>query len=114
MNHAVDQTHLEQGRQEGQRRFGALVLVRPVGMQAVAATAAGRIVERQAQVLPTQEPLESGRRLAVPALVVGHRICLEASRNGGGGFERLLVEARLLATLLVPAVGTDRHEMPTL
>ena len=50
---------------EGEARFGALVLVEVILQQRVAAAAGGGIVERLAEIVAAEEPLEAApRRLA--------------------------------------------------
>ena len=58
---AFQQVHLGQGEEEGERRFGPLVLVDAVLLEAVAAAAGAWVVELQAQVVAAEEPLEGER-----------------------------------------------------
>ncbi len=78
--------------QEGQRGFGALILAQPVHVQAVATAAGGRIVERQAQIVPAEEPLERAARFRDPEHVARGLIRFDAGGNRGLGFDGLLVE----------------------
>jgi len=51
------------------------------------------IVERDLQVVISQEPIEGGPRLFPPA-AFPCAIGLQASRHDGASFDRLLIEAR--------------------
>ena len=63
---ALDGPHLVQGEQERERRFGALVLIRPIDVQPVA-TAAGRwVVEPVLQMVLPEEPVERPPRVCWP------------------------------------------------
>ena len=58
--------HLGEGEVEGEGRFGALVLVDAILVKPVAAAAGGRIVEREAEVVAAEEPLEGAPRFLEP------------------------------------------------
>ena len=64
-------------------------------MQAVSTSAGRVIVERDLQVVISQEPIEGGPRLFPPAAFSRSAISLQASRYDGTSFDRLLIEARL-------------------
>src|SRR5205085_1603298 len=77
---------------EGDRRFGAFVVVQRLGTEPVAAAAGCEVVERSLQAVAAEEPLE---RLDRPASVFG------SARQGEGGElgfdERCGVERLLVA-----------------
>ena len=89
----------------------ALILVRAVVVQAVAAAARGGIVKGNAKVVAAEEPLESATRLAPPEAVVGRAECFEAGGDHGLGFDRLLVKDRAGAVPFMEAIAADRAEM---
>ena len=86
--------HLVQGEQERERRFGALVLIGPIDVQPVAATAGRRVEEPVLQVVLTEEPVERPPRLGQPPPVVADAVRVEARRHHRAGLDRLLVEHR--------------------
>src|SRR5690606_19637813 len=65
------QAHFLEGEEEGQRGFRTLVSVDPIDVQRVETTARGRIVERLAEVIASEEPLERAARLRHPEFVTG-------------------------------------------
>src|ERR1700757_2904209 len=75
--HVLRQAHLRQRQQEGQRGFRPLVSVDPIDMQAIAAGPAFGRIELQAEVVPSDEPVESALRLLVPPDVRGHAISFQ-------------------------------------
>jgi hypothetical protein len=89
-----EQLHFAHRDEVGQRGFGALILVHAVGVQSIAATARLRIIERKAEIVAAQEPLEGDAGLFVPEGIVGGAIGLEARRDGAVGLDRLLVKLR--------------------
>ena len=83
---------LLRGRQQRQRRFGALVQVAAAGLQAVVAAAGGRVEHRRAAVVVTGEP-GPGRADAVAPPLVGGEVERARARVGQrGDLDRLLVE----------------------
>ena len=107
----LEQFHFAQRHQVGERRFSALIQVDAVGMQTIATTAGGGIVERKAQIVATEEPLEREPGLLVPFGVVGRAISFEAGGNGGVGLNRLLVELGRLPATGKKSIGADRAKM---
>ena len=97
--------------QEGQRGLRALIFVGSVGMQAVAATAGGRIIESNLKIVVSQEPIEGRPCLFAPAALSRNAISLQACGDGRAGFHRLLVKAGLFCILGIEAVRSDRHKM---
>ncbi len=89
-----------------------LILIGAVGMQTVAAPAGGRIVQRQAQIVAPEEPLEGASGFFAPAGVVCAAVGFEAGGDRGLRFNRLLIEAGAFAAALIKAVGADRDKMP--
>ena len=93
--------HFGEGKVEGQGRFGALVFVDAVVVQAVAAAAGAGIVERQAEIVAAQKPLEGALRLARPRSILRGAKGLEAGGDHGLRLHRLLVEVRARAVPLI-------------
>ena len=58
-----------EGKVERERGFRALILVEMILQQRIAATASGRIVERLTEIVPTEKPLETTARCAVPIVI---------------------------------------------
>ncbi len=58
-----------------------------------------------------QKPLEGKAGLLHPEFVLGREISLKAGGHRSAGLDRLLVELRTHAALLVKAVGTDGAEV---
>jgi hypothetical protein len=103
--------HFQERHQEGERGFGALILIGAIGMQAIAASAGGGIVERDLQIVVAEEPIECAPRFLAPAILSRDAIGLQAGGDGGAGFDGLLIEAGLLGTLRIEAVRSDRDEV---
>src|SRR5260370_12595741 len=80
-------------------------------MQSVASSAGGGVVERNLQVVVAEEPVESCPRIFTPTALSRCAISLQARRNGGAGFDGLLVEAPFLRLLGVEALGADSNEV---
>ena len=59
---------------EGKRRFGALVAIGAIRMESITATAGGRIVKGQVQIIASQKPIEGSARLLEPARGAGHAV----------------------------------------
>src|SRR6476620_5678608 len=91
--------------------FRSLVLVGPVGMQAVTTTTSGRIVNGQIQIIAPAEPVESATGFDAPAFVLGDSVGFEAGGHRGLGLDRLLIETRTLTVLLIKTVRADGHKM---
>ncbi len=66
-------------------------------MKSIFASAGGRIVKRNPQIVLAQEPAEDTMGFLGPAFLLREPVCLKASRDGGAGFDGLLIEASLLA-----------------
>ena len=88
----LQRLHFREREQERQRGFAALILTQPVHMQPVAAAASGRVVEREAQIVPAQEPLERAPRLRHPERIARRLIRLDAGGNRDLRLDGLLVE----------------------
>ena len=65
-------------------------------MKSVSASARGCIVERHLQIVLAEKPAEDAMGFLAPVLVVRQPVCLKTGRDCGAGFDRLLIEARLL------------------
>src|SRR5437763_10111007 len=68
---ALGQSQLRQRQQESQGGFRALVLTHAVHVQRISATAGVRGIQLQAQIVPTEEPIECALRLLVPPGLTG-------------------------------------------
>src|SRR5262245_33782823 len=101
------QVHLGEGEEEGEGRFGALVAVDPVLLEAVAAPPGGRVVEALSQVIAAEEPLEGGAGLAHPTGVLGDPVRLQTGTDRRRRLQRLLVEPGPLVPLAVKPVAAD-------
>ncbi len=91
--------------------LGAFVLTHAVGVQPVAAAAGQGVIEREAQVIASEEPLERARRLLAPVVVACDPVRRQARRNRHRGFDRLLIEARARSASRIEPVRSDRHEV---
>src|SRR5260370_23033816 len=80
-------------------------------MQSVASSAGGGVVERNLQIVVAEEPVEGCPRIFSPTALSRGAISLQARRNGGAGFDWLLVEAPFLPFLGVAAVRADLDEV---
>src|SRR5260370_22908585 len=80
-------------------------------MQTVSTSARRAIVERDLQVVISQEPIEGGPRLFPPTAFSRSAISLQASRHHGTSFDRLLIEARLFRFPRIEAMLPDRPKM---
>ena len=74
-------------------RFRSLILVYPIRMQGVAASARGRIIEWLPKIVASQKPLKAAARSPVPGPVSSQRVGFQTGGNHGVGFQRLLIEA---------------------
>ena len=102
--------HFRERQQERQRGFGALILAQPIHMQAVAAAAGARIVEREAQIIPTEEPLERAPRFRDPERVARCLIRFDAGGNRDLGFDGLLIKDRAFLAAWKESVRADGPE----
>ena len=66
---ALEALHVGKPEEIGDDRLPAAVLVDPVGMQAVAASAGLGVHQRQAQVIAAQEPGKGAGRTGLPGCV---------------------------------------------
>src|ERR1700675_315746 len=72
----LESAHFQKCHKERQRRFRALVLIRAVRMQAVAATAGRRVIQRNLEIVVAQKPVESRPGFVAPAMVSSHAVSL--------------------------------------
>src|ERR1039457_5535287 len=105
----LQRLHFRQREQEGQRGLGALILAQTVHVQAVPTAAGGRIVERQAQIVSTEEPLERAPRLRDPEHVARRMIRFDAGGNRYLGFDGLLVELRAFLAARIKSRSEERR-----
>ena len=80
-------------------------------MQAVSTTACCRIVDRQVQVVATEEPVKGAPRFLVPPLITGKAMRREAGRDHGLRLHRLLVKAGTLTAASIKSIGADRYKI---
>src|SRR5271169_1910215 len=104
-------THFEKRHQEGQGRFGSLIFISPVGMQAISTSTRGRVVQSNLQVVVAEEPVERRPCRLAPAALPCGTIRLQIGRDGGAGFDRLLIKASLFGFRGVETVRADGNEM---
>jgi hypothetical protein len=71
---AFEQVHLGERDEERERRFGPLVPVEPVLLEAVAAPTGAGVVQILAQIVAAEEPLEGGAGLP-PSRPLAIRAC---------------------------------------
>src|ERR1700691_3691732 len=81
-------------------------------MKSVAATSGNGIIEIDLQIVVAQEPVEGRPGFFAPAVVARCAVGLQTCRNCTRSLDRLLIEARLFATLTIESLRPDRHEMP--
>ena len=97
-------THFQEGEQEAQAGFRALIFVDSIRMQSVTATARHGVVEHAFQLILTDEPVEGPPGPLGPDRVASTVLGLEARRNHPTGLDGLLVEYRLQASPNVESV----------
>ena len=79
-------------------------------MQAIAASAGGKIVKPLVEIIRTEEPVEGALRF-VPPMIVARRVeRLDARADRRGGLDRLLVVFRRFSAAVPEAVRADRTE----
>ncbi len=98
------QLHFQPALQEGEGGLGALIGVRPIGVQAVAAAAGDGIIDRLMEVVAAVEPFKGAPGLLAPAAVAGGLMGGQAGRDHGLRLHRLLIKARALAAARIEAV----------
>ena len=76
---------------EGERRFGALVVVQIVAAESVAAAAGCEVVERPVQAVAAEEPLECPDRAGAVLSAARDREGAQLGLDERGRVERLLV-----------------------
>src|ERR1700722_16677775 len=76
-------------------------------MQSIAAAAGLRHVELQAQIVPSNEPVEGMLRLLIPVEICSCPMGFEAGSNRGLGLNWLLVEVGAGAATLIKPVAAD-------
>lgn len=103
--------HFEKRHQERQGGFRSLILIGPLRMQSVPATAGHRIVKWKLQIIVAEEPVESRPRLHAPPFLIGDAVGLQTSRYRSRGFDWLLIEARFLFTLPVETLRSNRNKV---
>src|SRR6478672_8274196 len=105
---------LQERKQERQGRFGALILVDPVRLEAIVARPSRGVDERDAEVIASEEPIEDSLRLYVPVYVFRLSEGSEAGSDCRVGFNGLLIKARTLFATPVKTMATDGYEVPVL
>ena len=79
-------------------------------MQSIFASAGCGIVKRYLQIVLAQEPTEDTMGFLGPTFILSEPVCLKTSRDGGTGFDGLLIEARFLRALGEASAGADGHK----
>ena len=80
-------------------------------MQTITAAACRRVIDRQVQVVPPQEPLEGTASFFMPSFFPGDPVSFQAGRDHRLGLYRLLIKAGAFAALRIKTVRTDGNEM---
>src|SRR5207249_10785010 len=104
---SLGKADFQEGMQKSEGRFGPLVLIAAVGVQAISAASGGGIVDRQAEIIAAQEPVESPMEMGIPEAGAGHMLGRQAGGDHGLGFNRLLVEARPGAAAREKSIAAD-------
>ncbi len=83
------------------------------GCKTIATSTCGRIVDREIQVVATEEPFKGALGFLAPTSVTGDAIGLKTGRHHCLTFHGLLIEAGAFTALFVEAIGSDRDKMAT-
>ena len=102
--------HIEERHEEGDGGFRSLIFVHAIRMKAISAASGDCVVERDLQVVLSEKPAKGRPRFVEPELLAGDLVRLETGSDGRAGLDRLLIEARLLASLGIKTSGADGHE----
>jgi hypothetical protein len=106
-----EEFHFAQRHEVGESRFGPLVKIDAIHVEAVTTTAGGGIIKGEAEIVAAKEPLEGEAGFFVPGGVVGGAIGLEAGGDSGVRLDGLLVEFGGLAALVIKSFRSDGAEM---
>src|SRR6185437_3742602 len=109
---SLRRAQLQERKQECQGRFGALILVDPIRLEAVVACPSRGIDERDAEIIASEEPIEDSLGPYMPVYVFRLSEGSEAGSDCRVGFNGLLIKARTLFATPVKAVATDGYEVP--
>src|SRR5215207_8588595 len=107
---ARELTDFREAEKIGYHRFAAPVLVRPVGMQPVAAAPRFQVDQGQSEIVAAEEPGECTRRVGSPCEIAIGTPCRKAGRDRRRGLQGLLIERPWRLALLAESVRTDRPE----
>jgi hypothetical protein len=99
--------------EKGKCRLGTLVFIRSIRVQTVPATAGGRVVYRQVQVVATEKPFKGAARFPVPAFVPRDAMSFEAGGNHRLCLNGLLIEAGTLTATVIKTIGADGNKVPS-
>jgi hypothetical protein len=59
------------------------------------------------QVIAPEKPLKGAVGFEIPVVLPGDMVCLQAGRNHGLGFDRLLIKASALTVLWLSNIKSD-------
>jgi hypothetical protein len=96
--------HFGEGKQEGECRLRALILVRPVDMQAIPAATTLSIIEGETEIVAALKPFECLAGMREPIAIARGFMSLKTSADHGVGLDGLLIEPRGLLTAFPKAV----------
>ena len=80
-------------------------------MKPVAAATADAIIKRKLEVIVAKEPVESRPGFSAPAAITCYPVRLQTCRYGAGSLKWLLVETRLITTLTIETLRSNRHKV---
>lgn len=103
--------HFRERKVEGEGGLGSLILANAIYMEAIAAAAGGKIIERETEVVTPEEPLEGAPRLVRPPRILRRAEGLMAGGDHGLHLDGLLVEIRAGTVFHVEAIAADGAEM---
>ena len=83
---------VDERKQIGHNRLAAIVLIGPVTIQTAATAAGAGVTQSDSKVICAKEPLECSGCRGTPVQIALSPPGGQSSRNGGGRFERLLIE----------------------
>src|SRR5262249_27563914 len=111
---AFRKLQFRQRKQEGQCRFGAVVLVDTIHMKGVPAAAGAGGIDLDVEIVPTEEPAEGRLRLLVPPPVGCGTISLKAGRDRCLRLDGLLVEIRAGLAARIKPIASHGPEIAAL
>ena len=103
--------NFDEAKEVGQHRFCAAVLVRPIRMKSIPATAHIGVDQRCLQIVFAKEPGEGAPSPGWPLNAVIGLCCRKAGGNRRQRLDRLLVECSWRLAKLAEALVADRSEV---